>query len=107
MEAKKQNNKLLLIAGVSFIVVFALVLVLVNSWLKNILKEEMVTQKPAAITIPSEVKSKYKQEPIVVPEAQDNIAGAKQKPASAGEAGVAPEQPSEKVPATTEKFLVD
>ncbi len=101
MEMKKPNNKLLLILGVSFIAVFAIALILVNSWLKSTLKEEIVTEKPAA-SIPILAKPKYIQPPIAAPEPQE-----KQKSASSEKTATAGKEPVEKAPGADEKFLIN
>jgi len=73
---KKTN--LLLIAVVGFILVFTIVIILVNNWLKTTLKEETITasQTEAVVETPNQT---YRQMPIVVAPAEQKVSAATQK----------------------------
>ncbi len=75
---EKKTSDLLLILAVCFVVVFALVLISVNNWLKQTLKEEtFIAPKQQQVLIPE--KSKYKQMPIVVAVPNQSVAASVKK----------------------------
>lgn len=82
MQMNKKTSNLLFILAASFVVVFSLILISVNNWLKNSLKEEMVSQRPSSIAAPEEPK--YKQAPIK-PEAASVALESEQKSTKSAE----------------------
>lgn len=73
----EKKNKLLIIFAVCFIIVFAVIIICVNNWLKQTLKEETASGKQAAVVYSE--KSKYVQKPIEIIPGQQAASLAQKK----------------------------
>lgn len=103
------KNNLLIILAICFIIIFTIVIFSVNSWLKQALKDEAVTEKQAAAPV-MYTETKYVQQPIeVAPAQQASQPVAKRKAAiAAGELVAETVRPRESaVPPPNRKVLIN
>ncbi len=73
MAIDKKASKLLLISAVSFVVFFSVIIISVNNWLKQALKEETLPVQPVPAN--ESDKPKYRQAPIGVVSEQMPLSG--------------------------------
>lgn len=84
MAIEKRVNNILFILAVGFIAVFIVVIISVNNWLKQSLKEEtIVNERPKPVIAPK--ATKYKQAPIAVTAEQEIPTVAAQKKSAVAE----------------------